>query len=56
MPEITVAGSDGGFSAYPATPADGSGPGILCIQEIFGVNADMREQCDNFAAQGYFAL
>ncbi|MDD9906120.1 MAG: dienelactone hydrolase family protein [Rhodospirillaceae bacterium] len=56
MPDITVAGGDGEFSAYLATPAGGSGPGILCIQEIFGVNADMREHCDNFAAQGYFAL
>ena len=56
MPDITIAGGDGDFSAYLATPASGSGPGVLCIQEIFGVNADMREHCDNFAAQGYFAL
>ncbi|NKB55471.1 MAG: dienelactone hydrolase family protein [Alphaproteobacteria bacterium] len=56
MPDITVSGGDGDFSAYLATPASGSGPGILVIQEIFGVNADMRAHCDSFAAQGYFAL
>ncbi len=56
MPDITIAGGDGDFSAYLATPAGGNGAGILVIQEIFGVNADMREHCDNFAAQGYFAL
>ena len=56
MPDITISGSDGDFSAYLASPKSGKGPGILLIQEIFGVNADMREHCDNFAAQGYFAL
>ncbi len=56
MPDITVDGGDGDFSAYMAAPAGGKGAGILVIQEIFGVNADMRTHCDNFAAQGYFAL
>jgi len=56
MPDITINGGDGDFSAYLAAPAGGSGPGILVIQEIFGVNADMRAHCDAFAAQGYFAL
>lgn len=56
MPDIAIQGSDGEFSAYLAVPEGGSGPGILAIQEIFGVNADMRAHCDNFAAQGYVAL
>ena len=56
MPDITISGSDGDFSGYLASPASGSGPGILVIQEIFGVNADMRAHCDHFAAEGYFAL
>ncbi len=56
MPDITIQGSDGEFSAYLAVPESGSGPGVLAIQEIFGVNADMRAHCDNFAAQGYVAL
>jgi carboxymethylenebutenolidase len=56
MPDITIQTADGEFSAYLALPKGGSGPGVLAIQEIFGVNADMRAHCDNFAAQGYVAL
>ena len=56
MPDITIQTGDGDFSAYLAVPAGGSGPGIIAIQEIFGVNADMRAHCDNFAAQGFVAL
>ncbi len=56
MPDITINGRDGDFSAYLSTPASGSGPGLLVIQEIFGVNQSMRQMCDEFAAQGYVAL
>ena len=56
MPDIMVNGRDGDFSAYLSTPAGGSGPGLLVIQEIFGVNQSMRQMCDDFAAQGYVAL
>lgn len=56
MPDITIKVPDGEFSGYLAKPASGKGPGILVIQEIFGVNKDMRDHCDSFAAQGYFAL
>jgi carboxymethylenebutenolidase len=56
MPDVTINGPDGSFSAYLAKPAAGSGPGLLVIQEIFGVNADMRAHCDRFAGEGYIAL
>lgn len=56
MPDITINGGDGPFSAYLAMPSGSKGPGILAIQEIFGVNADMRKHCDDFAAQGYIAI
>lgn len=56
MPDITINGRDGEFSAYLATPPSGSGPGLLVIQEIFGVNDSMRRMCDEFAAQGFVAL
>lgn len=56
MPDITINGRDGEFSAYLATPPSGSGPGLLVIQEIFGVNDSMRHMCDEFAAQGFVAL
>ena len=32
------------FSAYLATPETGKGPGVVLCQEIFGVNAAMREK------------
>lgn len=56
MPDITINGRDGDFSAYLSTPASGSGPGLIVIQEIFGVNESMRRMCDDYAAQGYVAL
>jgi len=55
--ETTIKAADGGeFMAYLATPASGGGPGIVVIQEIFGVNAVMRGITDRFAEQGYLAL
>ena len=56
MPDITITGSDGKFSGYLAKPASGKGPGVLLIQEIFGVNKVMRDLADGFAAQGYVVL
>lgn len=56
MPDIKIACPDGSFSAYLAAPKSGTGGGVLVIQEIFGVNKDMRDHCDHLAAQGYFAL
>jgi carboxymethylenebutenolidase len=56
MPDITINGADGDFSGYLATPANSGGGGILVIQEIFGVNKDMRAHCDHLATAGYIAL
>jgi len=57
MTDVTVRAADGGsFSAYLATPKSGKGPGVLLIQEIFGVNKVMRDLADGFAAQGYTVL
>lgn len=47
---------DSEFGAYLASPASGRGPGLVVIQEIFGVNSVMRKIADEFAARGYFAL
>lgn len=54
--DITVRGHDGNFGGYLATPSSGRGPGIVVIQEIFGVNKVMRDIADNYASRGYFAL
>src|SRR5437763_8374231 len=54
--DITVRGADGSLGAYLASPASGHGPGVIVIQEIFGVNSVVRAICDQHAAQGRFAL
>lgn len=57
MPDIQIKSLHGkDFGAYCATPASGNGPGLVVIQEIFGVNAAMRKICDDFAAKGYIAV
>jgi carboxymethylenebutenolidase len=53
---ITLKGADGEFAGYLASPASGRGPGIVVIQEIFGINEFVREVCEYFAARGFFAL
>ena len=54
---ISIAAHDGGsFSAYLAKPESGTGPGIVIVQEIFGVNAHIRSVCDRYAEEGYFAI
>jgi carboxymethylenebutenolidase len=54
---IDVAAKDGGtFKAYLARPPAGAGPGIVLLQEIFGVNATMREQADAWAEEGYLVV
>lgn len=51
-----IKSSDGQFDSYLALP-EGSGPwpGVVVIQEIFGINAVMREVCDSLAALGFMA-
>jgi carboxymethylenebutenolidase len=57
MPDITIKTLDGKtFSAYCALPASKQGPGLIVIQEIFGVNTAMRQLCDHYASLGYIAV
>ena len=57
---LRITTGEGAFSAYVARPASaGTGataPAIVVIHEVFGVNADMRQSCDELAAQGYLAI
>jgi carboxymethylenebutenolidase len=46
----------GGMTGYLAIPASGSGPGVVLLQEIFGVNAHMRDVADLYAEEGYVVL
>lgn len=56
MPDVSIPSPDGTFSAYLAAPASGKGPAMIIIQEIFGVNANVRAIADQYAAAGYFAI
>jgi carboxymethylenebutenolidase len=57
MPVIRIGASDGGtFSAYFARSPREAAPGVVVIQEIFGVNAGLQRTCDELAARGYTAL
>ena len=57
MPDIQITAHDGGtFKAYIAMPEVTPAPAVIMIQEIFGINAEMREKCDHMAAQGYVAI
>jgi carboxymethylenebutenolidase len=49
--------SNGGTTqGYLATPEKGSGPGVVVIQEWWGLVDHIKEVCDRFAAEGYVAL
>ena len=43
-------------SGYLATPASGSGPGVLVIQEWWGLDSETKRQTDRLAADGFVAL
>ena len=53
--DVTISGADGDFMGYLASP-EGGGPGVIVIQEIFGVNAWLRSVCDMLAEHGFMAL
>jgi len=54
---VKIKSSDGGeFDAYIALPASGCGPGIVVLQEIFGVNQFLRSIADWYAARGFVAI
>lgn len=49
--------SNGGTTdGYLATPAAGRGPGVLVIQEWWGLVGHIKNVCDRFAAEGFTAL
>jgi carboxymethylenebutenolidase len=49
--------SNGGRTpGYLAKPASGSGPGVIVIQEWWGLVDHIKELADRFAAEGFVAL
>lgn len=43
-------------SGYLAVPASGTGPGVIVIQEWWGLVPHITDVCDRFAAEGFVAL
>jgi carboxymethylenebutenolidase len=53
---VRIPTSEGEFSGYLALPRKGPRPGLVVLQEIFGVNASMRKVCDFFASRQFTVL
>jgi carboxymethylenebutenolidase len=53
---IRITTRDGSFSAYVARPDARHTPVIVVLQEVFGVNSDMRATCQELADRGYIAI
>jgi carboxymethylenebutenolidase len=54
---ITLTAADGfAVSAYVSEPSGKPKGGIVVLQEIFGVNAHIRDVADGYAAAGYLAI
>ncbi|MEY3633478.1 MAG: hypothetical protein RI937_1676 [Pseudomonadota bacterium] len=44
------------FDAYVSLPPTGRGPGLVILQEIFGVNEHIRAVADQYATDGYCVI
>lgn len=53
---IVLSAADGQFTAYVARPCTRQAAVIIVLQEIFGVNADIRGMCDEMAEHGFIAI
>ena len=54
--DIQVESDDGAFAGYVAVPAAGHGPGLLVLQEWWGLVPHIRNVCDRLARAGFVAL
>jgi carboxymethylenebutenolidase len=54
---ISITSHDGQqFDAYLSLPPTGRGPGLVIIQEIWGVNEHIKAVADQYALDGYVVL
>lgn len=51
--DITIPSDNGDIPVVLTLPESGSGPGVVLIQEIFGVNGYIRDVAERLAAEGY---
>jgi carboxymethylenebutenolidase len=53
---VTIQGRNGSFGAYIVRPKTLPAPAVVVLQELFGVNDDIRKTCQELAAQGFLAV
>jgi len=53
---VQIPSNGGTTPGYLATPAGGKGPGVLVIQEWWGLVPHIKHVADRFAAEGFSAL
>jgi carboxymethylenebutenolidase len=56
MDHINVKGRGGTFFAYIARPKTSPASAVVVLQELFGVNADIRKHCDELVEQGFLVV
>ena len=54
--QLTIMVADGEFQAYVARPPVPAVAAVVVLQEVFGVNDDMRLTCNELAAKGFIAV
>lgn len=55
--QIAAADGSGAFAAYVVKPeGQGPWPAVVVVQEIFGVNANIRAVADQYARDGFIAV
>src|SRR5271154_6410467 len=53
---ISIEGRNGTFAAYIARPENAPAPAVVVLHEVSGINADIREKCDELAEQGFIGV
>ena len=53
---VEFSSNGGSTSGYLAIPQRGTGPGVIVIQEWWGLVDHIKDVCDRFAGEGYVAL
>ena len=56
MPDIEFPTSGASAPGYLAVPEGEHGPGVIVLQEWWGVDEHIRSLCDRLAAEGFYAL
>ena len=56
MPEVEFQANGETAPGYLAVPESGGGPGVIVLQEWWGLDDSVKRYCDAFAEEGFLAL